>query len=192
MAVAKKSPAPKGAAPASTTKPVTGGSSGALSAAENANKELQDFLSRSLNDGARGIRELRAKLNNTYRVLIVLSVVMFAAGLFLFLGGPIYAIVSGNIDQTGVIWGSLGTSGLGLANLISLFLFNPLERIHKLMGDMSQLTLALNSYQNQVGLRLLQSDITSRETIGQAAEHINKAAKDSVEMIQKYFEVVRT
>ena len=67
-------------------------------------------------------------------------------------------------------------------------MLRPVQRIQGLMGDMSQITLAINSYQTQVGLRLLEADSDNSETLGQAADHINKAAKDSIDQIQVYFE----
>jgi len=80
------------------------------------------------------------------------------------------------------------SAGFGITDLAALFLFKPLERIHKIMGDMSQIVIALNSFQTQVGLRLMQMDATDRQSMGQAAEFINAAAKDSIVLVQQYFE----
>ena len=83
---------------------------------------------------------------------------------------------------------SLIAAGFGIADLVTLFLFKPLFRIHNIMGDMSQITLALNSYQIQVGLRLMEMKINVRETLGKAAQDIDSAAVNSIRLVQRYFE----
>jgi len=108
---------------------------------------------------------------------------MFLLGIVL-LSVPIFAALSGNISELH----SLITAGFGVADLAALFLFRPLERIHRMMGDMSQIILALNSYQNQVGLRLMELDATNRPSMGLTAKNINEAAKDSIKIVQDYFE----
>jgi len=56
------------------------------------------------------------------------------------------------------------------------------------MGDMSQITMAINSFRIQVGLRLIEMNSNNRATVGQAAEHVSNAAKDSIKLVQDYFE----
>jgi hypothetical protein len=56
------------------------------------------------------------------------------------------------------------------------------------MGDISQIILALNSYQTQVGLRLMELDVTNRPSMGQTAINVSEAAKESIKLVQDYFE----
>lgn len=53
---------------------------------------------------------------------------------------------------------------------------------------MSQIVIALNGYQTQVGLRLMEMDSTNRKAIGEAAGYISDAARESIKIIQDYFE----
>ncbi len=151
-------------------------------------KKANDFIVKHLQgtmiDGRGELGGLRRKLSATYWVIILLSVVMFALGIVL-LSVPVVAAFRGQISELQ----SLIAAGFGIADLAALFLFRPLERIHGIMGDMSQIILALNSFQTQVGLRLMEMDSDKRPTMGQAAEHISAAAKDSIKLVQDYFEV---
>ena len=57
------------------------------------------------------------------------------------------------------------------------------------MGNMSQLILVLNSHQTEVNLRLLEIDfLGNRPSVGTAADKIGSITKDSVKLIQEYFE----
>lgn len=146
---------------------------------KKANEFIVKHLQNSMLDGKTEIHNLRFKLSATYWIIVALSIAMFILGVLL-LSVPL----RGNADEIK----SLVSGGLGLADLTALFLFKPIERIHKLMGDMSQIVIALNGYQTQVGLRLMEMDSTNRKAIGEAADYISKAAKESIKIIQDYFE----
>lgn len=155
---------------------------------EEANKDIVKHLQTTLKDGRRELGALRGKLSFTYVVIVVLSIVMFVLGIVL-LSVPVAAAFGGRrIEELQ----SLIAAGFGIADLSALFLFRPLERIHGIMGDMSQITIAVNSFQTQVGLRLLEMDKDNRQTVGKAAERISMAAKDSIKLIQDYFEATGT
>lgn len=144
---------------------------------------IVDFLISTMSDGRGELGGLRTKLSITYWVIICLSIIMFAMGIVL-LSVPVAAAFRSNISGLQ----SLTAAGFGIADLAGLFLFRPVERIHALMGDMSQITIALNSFQTQVGLRLLEMNANNEQTIEQAAEHICESAKGSIKLIQDYFE----
>ena len=148
-----------------------------------ANEFIVEFLKGMMNDGKKELGGLRFKLSVTYWVIILLSIIMFAMGIVL-LSVPAIAGIQG---KTGDVH-SLITAGFGIADLAALFLFRPIERIHKIMGDMTQIILALNSYQAQVGLRLMELDATDRPSMGKTALNISAAAKDSIKLVQEYFE----
>jgi hypothetical protein len=150
-------------------------------------KKANDFIVRQLqvnmSDDKGELGGLRKKLSATYWIIVSLSIVMFALGIVL-LCVPIVAAFGGRIEELK----SLIAAGFGIADLATLFLFRPLDRIHGTMGDMSQIIMAINSFQTQVCLRLMEMDATSRQTIGQAAEKISEAATNSIKLIQDYFE----
>jgi len=148
-----------------------------------ANEFIVQFLQNIMNDGKEELGKLRRKLSVTYWVIIFLSIIMFVVGIVL-VSVPAIAAFRGDIDQLQ----SLITAGFGIADLAALFLFRPMERIHKIMGDMSQIILALNSYQTQVGLRLMELDVTNRPSMGQTAVNVSEAAKESIKLVQDYFE----
>lgn len=104
---------------------------------------------------------------------------MFCLGIYLIILSAHSAEIDGQTAVTGV---------LGMADLVGLYFFRPIEQIRKIMADMSQITVAINSHQTQVSLRLLETDAKDRATMGEAAELIQKAARDSLKNIQLYFE----
>ena len=148
------------------------------------NRDLIRFLQNTMKNGRSEVDGLRKKLGYTYWILVGLSLVMFGLGIAL-LSVPFLATTyQSNIERSE----SIIAAGFGIADLTALFLFRPVERIHRLMGDMSQITLAINSFQSQEALILLEMDISKRETMGKAAERIKEAANDSIGLIQTYFE----
>ncbi len=149
-----------------------------------ANLFIMNHLIQTMTDGRGELTGLRKKLAVTYWVIVFLSMGMFTLGVIL-IGAPAVVVYRG---QTEVV-PALIAAGFGVADLVVLFLFKPLERIHRLMGDMSQMTLALNSFQIQVGLRLREMDAHERASIGEAAIKVGRAANQSIGMVQKYFEM---
>ncbi len=150
---------------------------------KEANDSIIRYLRGAMDESKGEFVKLKRKLSITYWVIIILSTLMFCLGLLL-LFVPVMGAFSGKIDK----WESLISAGSGIADLTALFLLGPIERIHKIMGDMSQLILVLNSYRSQVGLRLMEMDVKTRSQIGDTAKAINKVAIESIKLIQKYFE----
>lgn len=153
---------------------------------KKANDFIVKFLQNTMSDGRAELGGLRTKLSISYWVIISLSMVMFIIGIVL-LSVPIAAAFRGNISGLQ----SLIAAGFGISDLTGLFLFRPIERIHALMGDISQVSVVLTNFNTQASLRLLEMDVNKRGTIEQAAEHINAAAKESIKLIQVYFEAER-
>jgi hypothetical protein len=147
------------------------------------NKNLMADSMKTVDETKTSIKHLRGRLSVTYWIMIGLSVMTFLMGMAL-LSVPIAAAFGGNIN----IFHSLTAAGLGILDIATVFLFRPVERIHELMGDMSQIILVLHNFQIQTNLRLLEMDVTNRESICQTAEHIEISAKNSCAMVQHYFE----
>ena len=150
---------------------------------KRSNQWLVVYLHTILDDSRKDVNHLRAKLAITYWIVVLLSITMFALGIAL-LGAPAIAAYKGDI----ALLESLTSAGFGVADLTALFMFKPIERIHGLMGDMSQITVAINSFQDQVALRLMEMDSSKRESMGKAAEEIKGATRASLELIEIYFE----
>ena len=147
------------------------------------NRETIESVQETAKGCAEQVKKLRSKLSISYWVVMLLSVTMFVLGVIL-LAMPIKTALSGGEFQLE----SLVAPGFGIADLVTLFLFNPVKRIHNLMGDMSQIILAINSFQIQRDLRLVEMDVRKRESVGKAAEYIGGVAENTLKMIQQYFE----
>jgi hypothetical protein len=152
-----------------------------------ANDWLIRYVADVLRDSRSEVARLQRRLRFSYAVVVALSVVMFVVGVAL-LCIPARAALAPLEAGAGEPWRSLVAGGFGLADLAALFLFRPLDRIHALMGDMGQITLAVTSYQQQAALRLLEADATDRASLGRAAGHLREATTESLDLIQRYFE----
>ena len=151
---------------------------------QTANQNIAIRLEATTLENKKELARLRDKLSFTYWIIIILSIIMFIIGVVL-ISIPAFAAINSQIDTLE----SVVAAGFGIADLAALFFFKPLFRIHNIMGDMSQITLALNSYQMQVGLRLMEMEINNRPSLGKAAENIDIAATNSIKLVQKYFEL---
>jgi hypothetical protein len=150
---------------------------------KKANQKSFENLHAVMRDSRRELTLLRMRLALTYWVVVILSVVMFALGIIL-LSVPALLMLQGRAAEMQAFI----AAGFGLADLTALFLLKPIERIHRLMGDMSQITLALTSFQTQVELRLIQMDASNRSSVGETAEAIAAVAPVAIKLIQDYFE----
>ncbi len=152
-------------------------------AVDSANRELIDYMHHTLESARNEVALLRTKLAKSYWIIIGLSIIMFLVGIFL-LSIPAFAAITGDIGQLQAIV----AAGFGMVDLTGLFLFKPIQRLHKLMGDMGQITIVLNSFQTQTALRLLQLDINDRDSIGRAAQYVEETTNATLRLIQTYFE----
>jgi len=150
---------------------------------DNANTWLLKFMQESLKTGSDEIGKLRNKLSRTHQIIVILSIIMFAVGILLLLAPLIEFFLTNKVE-----WSSIIAGGLGIIDLTALFLFKPVSQIRKITGDISQLTVTINSYQTQVSLRLLESDSTDRSSLGDAAEQISEISKITLELIKQYYE----
>jgi len=148
------------------------------------NKAIAEDLNHSVRSNEIELEKLKSKLTVTYWVIISFSSILFLLGVVL-LTVPVAAAFSGKIDTLN----SIIAAGFGIADLAALFLYGPIDRIHKIMGDMSQIILVLNSYQYQVSLILIEMDIADKKSVGEAAAKLGEAATTKIRLIEEYFEV---
>lgn len=154
---------------------------------EDINKQLL-FGALSIKEATdKSLRSMKKKLAISYWFVIGLSVITFIMGIVL-LSVPAAAAFSGNIDKVK----ALVAAGFGIADLAGVLLFRPVARIRDIMCDMSQITLALDSFKSQTHLRLLEMDYTSRLSISKTAADINEAATNSIVLIQNYCETKKS
>jgi hypothetical protein len=152
--------------------------------AHQQNKKLADYMFTILADSRQEAIDLRRKLKWTYWIIVALSTLMFLVGLAL-ISAPLWGPLVNNAPDLRLI---LTATGLGIADFIGLYLLHPLTRLQKLMADMSQLTLLLDSFTIQVALRLIEADSCNRPTMGAAASHVGKTAQGVLDLIDEQFE----
>lgn len=166
------------------------GDSPALSepASDEANKELVNYMMRVLEEGRIEAGNLYGRLKWSYWLLITLSVVLFLFGLAL-LSSPLWIrTFLGMTGTTTLDWfTTFFPATLGIADLFALYLYNPIGRINRLMGDISQIVVVLNSYHISIALRSVEINSADRPTIGAAADHVRTLTKGTLILIEDYF-----
>ena len=143
-----------------------------------------DFMEKSLVENRNLFLEIKDKVVHNYNITLNLYIVSFIFGLGL-LFFTFLLTFSGTITTVSSIVG-------GAAGLIELWLvlvFKPIDKIHEIISDYAQISIITSSYQEQVGLRLVQMSVKDSESLSMAANEINLAAKNASEMIQNYCEV---
>jgi hypothetical protein len=149
------------------------------------NNSLMNQLFLSIKEHYKVLRDLRTKVRLIFWTTLILYTVLFLIGIGL-ISIPIYAAYKGDIS----VYYSIIGGTFGITEIVALLMLKPVERIHNLMGDMSQITMALNSYQNQVALRILELGVNfdDEAAIDRAAEKISLATEENIKLIQKYVE----
>lgn len=148
------------------------------------NKKTFDCMQQSFKDNRDLFLKINEKVVNNYKVTLRLYIISFAFGLGLLTVTFILTFL-GTIPTLNSLIG-------GAAGLIELYLvmvFKPIEKIHEIISDYAQISIITSSYQEQVGLRLVQMSVKDRDSLGVAANEINLAAKNASDMIQTYCEV---
>lgn len=148
-----------------------------------ANGFIIKHLQESVVEGQVQMHALSSKLSTAYWLIILLSLVTFGIGCLLLLV-PVLATLRGSGPDTQ----ALVAGGFGIADLAVLFLFRPVEKVHGIMGDMGQITIAVYNFRAQVALRILAMDADDRPAIIAAADRITAEARGTIILIQKYFE----
>ena len=161
---------------------------------DEGNRALIEFIHSLMREGTTEVASLRLKLRVTYWLVVILTVIMFCVGIALLaipaIGALKVALSSEAMNSAASVQ-QLIAAITGLADLSVLFLAKPIRQIHNLMGDISQLTMIINSFRYQVGLRLLEMNSNEPDTIGLAADKINEAAQNGTELVESYFEKVK-
>jgi hypothetical protein len=122
-------------------------------------------------DGREQADHRDGRLRWSYWILVTLTVTLFVLGLVL-LVSPLWAPgLLPDSAPTIFRWiAILFPTTLGIADLLGLYLYNPIRRINGLMGDITELVVILNSYHIRIALRLVESERKDRPSIGRAHE----------------------
>lgn len=152
--------------------------------AARANHELVEHMKCVLNGSLGAATELRQKLQWTYWIVVTLTVLMFGVGLML-ISTPLWALFGVKAPDLNVM---LAAVGVGFLDFVALFLYGPINRIKKLMGDISQLTVSFDSFQVQVAMLLFAADSRNRESLVETQVQIGAAAQKVLGLIEQYYE----
>jgi hypothetical protein len=146
---------------------------------ENNKKMIEEI--EGINDEFTGeMRKLKNSLWNTRRLIIALSVVMLFLGVVL-LFAPFLLRIFVSMDEFLVLkdefqWQLLVLQGFGIVDIVALFVYNPVKRIHNLIRDVSLTILVFNSYQVQLKLFLSSK---STENTSKSTENTSKSTENT-------------
>lgn len=125
---------------------------------------------------------LEETARNTFRDLRAMIWVTFGFGLFLLLTSITLFIFQERTLEV------LGLSGVGIADLVALLLYKPMDRLQKANADFSQQVLILKSGALSPHLELLAMNVNDPATVIAASKNIRAAAVEMARAIQEFIE----
>lgn len=151
----------------------------------SASEELQNLALRELKAAIR-----RAK--TTHSVILILNIIMFFFGLIL-ISVAVYGGFTGMSDVYAVLFG-----GVGFADIVASFFIGAMQRSQNSVSDLVQVEIAFLNYFEQVRLWEEyaavrdEKGMLQKENIAKSAEKLQDSTARSLELLQKYIEVVKT
>ncbi|MFA5332171.1 MAG: hypothetical protein WC342_07310 [Methanoregula sp.] len=150
-----------------------------------ASNDLQNLALRELKSAIR-----KAKITQT--VILVLNVIMFFFGLIL-ISVAVYGGFTGMSDVYALLFG-----GVGFADIVASFFVGAMQRSQNSVSDLVQVEIAFLNYFEQVRLWEQYASVRDdqgkiqKENLAKAAEKIQESTAQSLELLQKYIESVKT
>ena len=131
---------------------------------------------------------------STYRAVTMMNMLMFGAGLALFILAAIYGAVSGKLLYSAVF------CGLGAGSFVSLFLSGAIDKTQCAISNLVQIDIAFSSYLEQVTFWEAYAQrpkvpppfgmppLPELENIEKASAGLQQAALETIQLLQDYVE----
>ena len=137
-------------------------------------KELYEIIKQTLSNAQR-----------SFRIIVSMSVILFFVGIVLI----IFAAISGLINQGETY--SLIFGGIGTTDILVLFIFKPIKRVQKSIGDLVQLEISYLNYNYQ--FEYLTSFMNKMEDpdldkIAKINTFLDKLVSNALKNIENYIE----
>lgn len=129
------------------------------------------------------LHELEKRGRTVARHLTVMSWAAFAVGLGL-LGVAVYGSVWGDLG-TGA---ALGLSGLGVAEMLGVALYRPMDRLQEAQTDLSQQSVILRTWTLTTCLYLRAMDVGAEASVEDAALKIRESADEFTNALETLVE----
>lgn len=140
---------------------------------------------------------LKTTLNGaalTYRMVTIMNLLMFAAGLGLFIFAAIYGAVSGRLLYAAVF------CGLGAGSFVSLFLSGAIDKTQCAISNLVQIEIAFTNYLEQITFWEAYAQrpklppafgmppLPELENIEKASDGLHQRALETIQLLQDYVE----
>ncbi len=157
-------------------------------------RQMEIGLTRMADLSSYTVEILKTTLNNaarTFKTITWMNIVMFGVGIGLFVVAAVYGVVAERKVY------SLLFGGLGTLSFAVLFLLGPIERSQNALSNLVQVEISFMNYFAQMGywetyaMRLEGfPPMPTTANIEKASEMLQERAKDTIELLQKYVEVI--
>jgi hypothetical protein len=141
-------------------------------------KDIIELMDRRMNL----TRRLHRFIEGTFSGIQAMTIIAYVLGIFLIVSSVLYYFLT---EQRLDVF---GFTALGAGEMTAIFLYQPVQRVQNALGDFSQHTVVLHSWNTQVALRMLIMDINDKDDVNKACEHIREITREYAETIEKLIE----
>ncbi|MCK5291750.1 MAG: hypothetical protein KAR39_07020 [Thermoplasmata archaeon] len=127
-------------------------------------------------------RKLHNYIEGTFSGIQTMTAIAYGLGIFLIVSSVLYYFLTEQRLEV------LGFSALGSAEMVAIFLYQPMQRVQNALGDFSQHTVVLHAWNTQVALKMLHMRIDDEASAKEACEYIRDITKDYAETIERLTE----
>jgi hypothetical protein len=127
-------------------------------------------------------RKLHNYIEGTFSGIQAMTGIAYALGIFLIVSSVLYYFLT---EQRLDVF---GFTALGTGEMVTIFLYQPMQRVQNALGDFSQHTVILHSWNTQVALKMLHMKIDDVDSANKACEYIRDITREYAETIEKLTE----
>lgn len=160
-----------------------------------ANLELINTVQKIITEELPKIKEKINKqslgIRTTKITVTILSISIFCVGL-VFLTAALYVgLFSGGMDSFVKILEILGFGTASGLSFISIMLLNPIRKIQESNSNAIQAEMINRCWELGIILYIRAMDINDRESVKEAVDNINILTVNSIDLLEKYYEIIQ-
>jgi len=138
------------------------------------------------------IKNLNKKTDEGFKKILHMSQVLFYVGISIIIVTfvlEIYEIVFSGTPEWGKVaaHGIIG-GGFGISGILTSFVFEPMKKIRRNMGDTVQLNIAISGYYNQLSILNHPEIKIDYENAAKLAKQIEESMSKVMDLVEKYCE----
>jgi hypothetical protein len=127
-------------------------------------------------------RKLHNYIEGTFSGIQAMTGIAYALGIFLIVSSVLYYFLT---EQRLDVF---GFTALGTGEMVTIFLYQPMQRVQNALGDFSQHTVVLHAWNTQVALQMLLMEINDKQSVNETCKYIRVTTKEYAKTIEELTE----